>query len=191
MLPRLILSAVLSASISTAAVAADEITDGQIIHIAYTAGQLDISQAGQALIKSQNSDVVDFAILMARDHKAGNDVALKLMQKEQIGPEDNETSQALVQRVVAEAGRLSQLSGEEFDKGYIQNEINYHQTVIASIQDKLLPAAKNPELKEFLSQGLPLFQAHLAQAEKIARKLAGEEEQAEGEAPAAEAAPAQ
>jgi putative membrane protein len=49
---------------ATAAVAADQATkptDPQIAHIAYTAGQIDIEAARQALDKSKNNDVRAFA----------------------------------------------------------------------------------------------------------------------------------
>ncbi len=36
-------------------------TDPQIAHIAYTAGQIDIAAAEQALKKSKNAEVIDFA----------------------------------------------------------------------------------------------------------------------------------
>jgi putative membrane protein len=53
-----------------------KLTDPQIAHIAYTAGQLDIEAAQQALQKSSNKDVIAFAQDMERDHKAVNDQAL-------------------------------------------------------------------------------------------------------------------
>jgi putative membrane protein len=56
-------------------------TDPQIAHIAYTAGQIDIEAAQQALNKSQNKDVREFANDMERDHKAVNDKALALVKK--------------------------------------------------------------------------------------------------------------
>jgi putative membrane protein len=43
-------------------------TDPQIAHIAYTAGQIDIEAAEQALKKSKNKEVVAFAKDMVRDH---------------------------------------------------------------------------------------------------------------------------
>jgi putative membrane protein len=47
-------------------------TDPQIAHIAYTAGQIDIKAAEQALGKSQNKDVKAFAEEMVKDHEAVN-----------------------------------------------------------------------------------------------------------------------
>jgi len=47
-------------------------TDPQIAHIAYTAWQLDIEAAKQALEKSKNKEVRDFAQDMVRDHAEVN-----------------------------------------------------------------------------------------------------------------------
>jgi hypothetical protein len=44
-----------------------KLTDPQIAHIAYTAHQLDIEAAQQALQKSSNKDVIAFAQDMERD----------------------------------------------------------------------------------------------------------------------------
>ena len=56
-------------------------TDPQIAHIAYTAGQIDIEAAEQALKKSKNKEGVAFAKDMVRDHKAVNEKALSLVKK--------------------------------------------------------------------------------------------------------------
>src|SRR3954470_8245133 len=70
-------------------------SDPQIAHIAYTAGQLDIDAAKQALAKSKDKDVRSFAEDMARDHAAVNKQALDLVKKLKVTPEDNDTSRAL------------------------------------------------------------------------------------------------
>jgi putative membrane protein len=51
---------------------AAKLTDPQIAHIAYTADQIDIQAAQQALKKSKNKDVRAFASDMVRDHTAVN-----------------------------------------------------------------------------------------------------------------------
>jgi putative membrane protein len=70
-------------------------TDPQIAHIAYSAGQLDITAAKQALSKSKNKDVLAFAEDMVRDHEAVNKQALDLVKKLNVTPADNDTSRAL------------------------------------------------------------------------------------------------
>ena len=83
--------------VATAAVAASTggPTDPQIAHIAYTAGNIDIAAAKQALAKSHNAQVRSFAEVMLRDHEAVNDKALALVKKLGVTPQDNPTSEAL------------------------------------------------------------------------------------------------
>ena len=86
---------------ATALAQGAKLTDPQIAHIAYTAGQLDIEAAQQALQKSNNKDVIAFAQNMERDHKAVNDQALALVKKLNVTPEDNDTSKALTKQATA------------------------------------------------------------------------------------------
>src|SRR3954466_15355783 len=80
---------------SVPAAAASGLTDTQIAHIAYTAGTIDIAAAKQALARSPNKAVRDFAEEMVRDHKAGNDKALALVKKLHVTPEATPTSAGL------------------------------------------------------------------------------------------------
>ena len=87
-----LLGALLFTYLRMAAEQAAKPTDPQIAHIAYTAGQLDIEAAQQALNKSKNQDVRAFAQQMVGDHTAVNDQALALVKKLKVTPEDNPTS---------------------------------------------------------------------------------------------------
>ena len=144
-------------------------SDPQIAHIAYTAGQLDIEAADQALAKSTNAEVRAFAETMKRDHAAVNQQALALLERLKVTPEANPTSAALSQSAAAEREKLAGLSGMAFDKAYIDNEVSYHRTVNEALRGTLIPGADNPELKALLERGLALFQAHQAHAEQMAR----------------------
>src|SRR5262249_42865900 len=100
-------------------------TDPQIAHIAYTAGELDIAGAKQALAKSNNKDVRAFAEGMVNDHTAVNKQALDLVKKLKVTPEDNDTSRALSKAAEDKRAELAKLDGAEFDKAYIPNEVAY------------------------------------------------------------------
>jgi hypothetical protein len=56
-----------------AGAAAAKLTDPQIAHIVYTADNLDIDNAKQALDKSKNEEVRRFANRMIGDHSSVND----------------------------------------------------------------------------------------------------------------------
>jgi putative membrane protein len=145
--------------------------DAQIAHIAYTAGQIDIQAAQQALKKSKNADVRGFAQDMVRDHTAVNKKALALVKKLKVKPEDNNTSQSLSKQATDKRAELGKLNGAAFDKAYIDNEVAYHKTVNDALQNTLIPGASNAELKDLLSTGLKIFQGHQQHAEQVAAKL--------------------
>ena len=146
-------------------------TDAQIAHIAYTAGQLDVAAARQALEKSTNPEVRAFAELMARDHAAVNDQAVALVTRLHVTPEANPTSTALTEAAAATHARLETLQGKAFDAAYVANEVAYHRTVNGALAGTLIPHADNAELKALLETGLSLFQSHQTHAEHLAASV--------------------
>jgi len=160
--------AVLFAFGASLANAADAPTDPQIAHIAYTAGQIDVTAADLAIKKSSNDEIVAFARQMAADHQAVNDQALALVTKLGVTPEDNATSQALSQAAADKLAELEKLDGTAFDKAYIDNEVAYHATVNGALSTLLIPSAQNAELKALLETGLTLFTEHQHHAEMVA-----------------------
>jgi putative membrane protein len=146
-------------------------TDPQIAHIAYTAGQLDIEAAKQALAKSKSKEVRSFAEDMVRDHAAVNKQALDLVKKLKVTPEDNATSRALSKAAADKSAQLAKLTGAEFDNAYVANEVAYHKTVNGALETLLIPSAGNVELKNLLHTGLKLFQGHQQHAEHVAAQL--------------------
>ena len=146
-------------------------TDPQIAHIAYTADEIDIANAKQALKISKNKDVVAFANDMIRDHEAVNKHALDLTKKLNVKPEDNDTSRSLTKAATEERHKLAKLKGAAFDKAYVENEVAYHKQVNSALETVLIPSAKNPELKDLLQTGLKLFQGHEQHAEHVAAML--------------------
>lgn len=161
----------LLASGIAAAQSGAKLTDPQIAHIAYTAGQIDIAAAQQALKKSKNKDVMAFAKDMERDHKAVNDQALALVKKLGVTPENNDTSKALTKQADAKRAELAKLNGAAFDKAYIDNEVAYHKTVDNALETTLIPSASNAELKSLLQTGLKIFQGHEQHAEHVAAEF--------------------
>lgn len=156
---------------AAAAPAEAAINDAQIAHIAYTAGEIDVTAAKQALKKSHNKAVREFAEVMARDHAAVNAQALALCKKLGVTPADNATSQSLAKGATAEQAKLAALSGAAYDKAYADNEVAFHKAVLAALDGTLIPAAQNAELKSLLETGSKLFHEHQMHAEHLAASL--------------------
>jgi len=168
---RSIVAALVIALAPAAACAGGAPTDPQIAHIAYTAGELDIKAAQQALAKSKNDAVRAFADNMVKDHTAVNVKALALVKKLHVTPEDNDTSRSLTSDAEKTRAALAKLSGAAFDKAYVDNEVAYHKTVNGALAGTLIPSSQNGELKQLLQTGLKIFQGHEQHAEHLAGEL--------------------
>ena len=159
--------AVICLSSSVAMAQGAKLTDPQIAHIAYTAGEIDIKAAKQALEKASNKEVKQFAEDMVRDHTAVNKQALALVKKLKVTPEDNDTSKALSKQASEKLAEFSKLKGAAFDKAYVANEVAYHKSVDSALETQLIPSASNEELKGLLQTGLKIFQGHEQHAEHV------------------------
>ena len=148
-----------------------KLTDPQIAHIAYTAGVIDVTAGKQALSKASNKEVKAFAENMVRDHEAVNKLALDLVKKLNVTPEDNDTSKTLSKQAADKLAELGKLKGADFDKAYVANEVAYHKAVDSALETTLIPNATNAELKTLLQTGLKIFQGHEQHAEHVAAEL--------------------
>lgn len=172
MIRRYMLSAASAMLAPAAAVAqAPQISDAQIAHIAYTAGEIDVAAARQALRKARSKEVREFARTMVRDHEAVNRQALALARKLGLTPAPNPTSAALSAAAADKLRQMARLQGAAYERSYVENEAAYHGAVNGALESTLIPNAKNAQLKSLLETGLSLFRAHQQHAEQLARKL--------------------
>jgi len=141
-------------------------TDPQIAMIVVTADNVDIEAGKLAEQKASNAKVKEFAKLMVRDHTSLNKQATQLAKKLNVTPEESATSRSLKSDGDKTLEKLRGLSGAEFDKAYIDNEITYHQSVMKVLDDTLIPSAKNSELKSLLQSARPIFVSHLNHAKE-------------------------
>lgn len=146
-------------------------TDPQIAAIVVAANQADIDAAKLAKTHAKSADVKEFANTMIRDHEASNKQATALVKKLKVKPEPNPTSKSLAQGGKENVASLKKQKGAAFDKAYVDHEVEYHQQVIDAINQKLIPNAKNEQLKALLEKSVPVFQAHLDHAKKLQGEL--------------------
>jgi putative membrane protein len=159
-------------ALAVAGASAQGVNDAQIAHIVVTANQVDIDAGKLAASKGSNAEVKKFGQQMVTDHTGVNKQATELVTKLKVKPEDNPTSQSLKEGGEKTMARLKGLSGAEFDKAYIENEVNYHQAVLDAVDKTLIPSASNADLKALLVKVRPAFVAHLEHAKKIQGSIA-------------------
>jgi putative membrane protein len=147
-------------------------SDPQIAHIVVTANQVDIDAGKLAARKGSTEEVRKFGTQMVTDHTAVNQQATELAKKLKVTPRANDTSASLRKGGDQNLAALAKLSGKQFDKHYVDNEVTYHQAVIDAVDKTLLPSAKNEELKALIQKVRPALVQHLEHARQLQSQLA-------------------
>jgi putative membrane protein len=149
------------------------VSDAQIAAIVLAANSADSASGELAREKAQNPKVKQFAQRMVTDHGGVNKQAVALAGKLHLTPEENNTSRQLTQGGQQTRQQLTELAPNAFDRGYIDHEVEYHETVLQAIDQTLIPNAQNAELKALLQQVRPAVAAHLQMAKDLQKELAG------------------
>ena len=143
------------------------ISDANIAAMVLASNNTDISYARLVESRAQREDVKKFAQRMLTDHTGVNSLVTQLLQKLDLAPEDNVLSLDMRDESANKRDLMRELSGYPFDSTYMENEVRYHQNFLASIDNVMLPAARNAELRSLLTQVRPAVAAHLAHAEQV------------------------
>ncbi len=148
-----------------------KLTDPEIASIAVTANQIDVNYGKNALAKLHNPDVKHFAETMIKDHEAIIKQATELAAKLGVKPKTNPTTKSLLKAEKETNAKLAKVKGEAYDKAYIDNEVAYHESVINTVNNVLIPQTANAELKDFLVKAGPLLNHHLEMAKMAQSKV--------------------
>jgi putative membrane protein len=166
-----VFSAVLFMALNANVYAQTSLSDPEVASVAVAANTIDIKYAEIAKKKSKNSDVLNFAETMMKDHKAVLEQASALVKKLNVTPKDNAVSQKLNSDAENTRKELNNKSGADFDKSYIDNEVAYHKAVIDAVKNVLIPETENQELKDLLQGILPALNTHLEHAQMVQGKF--------------------
>jgi putative membrane protein len=153
-----------------AAPAATTLTDPNIVFILDNANMLDSAAGSIAATKGTSADIRNFGKEMMGDHhklrKEGQDLAKKL----NVTPTApaNDDSKAQYDKTMSMLNGAAK--GKDFDKAYIDNEVNYHEAVLQTATNAM-NAAQNAELKNLIQKAAPVIQAHLDHAKSIQAKM--------------------
>lgn len=148
------------------------LSDTEIASIVVMANQIDVDYAAIAHKKSKNAEILRFAKTMHDDHTSVIKKAEALCKKLGIMPEDNAVTESLLLGSKKTKAELNaKAAGHAFNKAYVDNEVAYHKSVISTVENRLIPEAKNKELKNLLTSVLPVLKSHLAHAEMLMKEF--------------------
>lgn len=144
------------------------LSEGQIAAITDGLNSGEIDQAKVAKSKSKNKDVLAFATMMIDHHGR----AKKQQEALKETPETSPLSTQLQGEAQQTLSKLNQVSGADFDRAYLDAQVDGHQQALDTLKAKLLPSAKTPELTKYLRELQPKIEQHLARARTLRETIA-------------------
>jgi putative membrane protein len=129
-------------------------------------GMAEVELGRLASQKATNEQVKQFGQRMVDDHTKANDELKSIAQKKNITlPNDPDPKAKAFQ------DRLSKMSGEQFDRAYMQHMLADHRKAVALFRTES-KSGTDPDVKSFASKTLPTLEEHLKQAQE-ANKAVG------------------
>lgn len=143
------------------------ISDAEIVSIVGTANNGEIQGGQLALQKSRNNAVRQFAQRMITEHTALNQrlMGLRVPADGMAGP--GPIAQQLTTNTQRTMQVLQPLEGMQFDRTYMQNQVEIHQWLLNTLDDALIPSARDNELERDLRDARDIVASHLQQAQQI------------------------
>jgi putative membrane protein len=126
------------------------------------AGMVEVKLGELAAKKATQEDIKQFGAAMVSDHSKAN------KELQAIAATNGVTLPSKLDAPhKSKVDKMSQLSGEQFDKAYVAEMVKDHEKLAAEFE-KASKTAQNPELKSFAATTLPVLKAHLKHIKAIA-----------------------
>jgi putative membrane protein len=139
--------------------------DPTIVAIFDAANTWDIETGRLAEKKGTTKDVRDFGAMLVHDHTMVREQGRDLAKKLGVTPTPPKDF-ALAKDHAEAMKRLREAKGKEFDRAFLENEVHFHKAVIDAVNQTLMPAIQNHQLKDLVTRVAPAFQAHMQAAQQ-------------------------
>lgn len=128
---------------------------------AASGGMMEVQLGELAQQKGSSQQVKDFGAMMVRDHSKANEELKSLAGQHNITlpPAPGEDHMEHI-------NKLSQKSGKEFDKEYIDMMVKDHKEDVDAFE-KASNNTNDPDIQAFASRTLPVLRQHLEAAQAI------------------------
>ena len=133
------------------------------VRAAGASDQFEIQSSQMALQKSQNPAVRQFAQMMISDHMKTTDQVMAAARAAGMSPPPP-AMMPMQQNMVRQ---LQPLSGADFDRTYLQQQVQAHQMAL-ELHQNFAQSGDNAQLRAAASTAVPIIQMHLDRVRQIA-----------------------
>jgi putative membrane protein len=140
------------------------VDDKKFVKDAALGGLTEVELGKLAAQKAASEQVKQFGQKMVDDHTKANDQLKEVASKENISIPDS-----LDSKHQSRIEKLSKLSGPDFDKAYVKDQVKDHEKDVSEFKSEA-DNGSDPNIKQFAASTLPTLQQHLSMAKDLNKK---------------------
>lgn len=148
-----------------------DLSDKEIAKVLLTINDGEIQLGKLAADKTRNPTVKAFAKQMVSAHEANVKDTKALAKKMKVAPVSSDLSVLFLEDAKLANANLRNATKDDFDKAYVDGQITMHESVLDSINNKLIPSAENADLKAHLEKTASAVSEHLEHAKGLRANL--------------------
>lgn len=138
-----------------------KIDDRKFMRDAALGGMTEVELGKLAVQKASSDGVKQFGQKMIDDHTKANDQLKELATRGSVQLPDS-----LDSKHQSRIDKLSKLSGEQFDKAYVKDQLKDHEADVKEFNEEAQNGSE-PHVKAFAASTLPTLQQHLEMVKEL------------------------
>jgi len=161
----------MSGDSSTAVGGNTAITPEGVLSQMNVANTTEIQVSTVASRKASSAAVKQIAKKLEADHTKNRQEVKALAQKLNVNLTSAQGGSVGAADSAAMPAELQGKSRSDFDKAFVQHEIDDHKANIEKIENQIMPSLQNEQVKAYLQQTLTAMQGHLSSLQKVQQQL--------------------
>jgi len=161
----------MSGDSSTAVAGNTAVTPEGVLSQMNVANTTEIQVSTVASRKASSTAVKQIAKKLEADHTKNRQEVKALAQKLNVNLTSAQGGSVSAADSAALPAELQGKSGNDFDKAFVQHEIDEHQANIEKIETQIMPSLQNEQVKAYLQKTLTAMQEHLSSLQKVQQQL--------------------
>ncbi len=161
----------MSGDSSTAVSGNTAVTPEGVLSQMNVANTTEIQVSTLASKKASSAAVKQIARKLEADHTKNRQEVKALAQKLNVNLTPAQGGSVSAADSAAMPAELQGKSGSDFDKAFVQHEIDDHKANIEKIETQIMPSLQNEQVKAYMQKTLTAMQGHLSSLQKVQQQL--------------------
>lgn len=146
-------------------------SDAEVLSFVQAVNDGEVQMAEMAKKGAEHAEVKSFAGMMSTHHTQGMAKVRNIQGKTKIELKESELTVKVKNDASQNMAMLRDKKGKEFDRLYIDTQVRMHKDALDALDNRVIPAITNGEVKTGVGEMRRQVADHLTKAEQIQKKI--------------------